>query len=80
MNATQQRNELLETLTVTVTAFGNWGEFKAAMQAGYCPTLRDRKLPKNASRQNRQHEKATRVLNALVRQEGFKVFDGVKVA
>lgn len=72
------RAELLDTLTTVVTAFRNWDEFKAAMRGGYCPTLRPEKLRKNASLNTRMFQKAKDTLAALVRQEGFKVWDGRK--
>lgn len=74
------RYEMLDTLTAAVTAFHTWADFKAAMTSGYVPTLWPRKLRKNASLNARMFAKATATLAAMVREEGFRVFDGQKVA
>lgn len=80
MTTTQlNRAELLDTLTMSVTAFSTWGEFKQAMEGGYVPTLRSRTLT-NASRTRRVYEKAVTMLRIMVREEGFKVFDGFNVS
>lgn len=66
--------ELLETLTTTQTAFRGWAEFKAAMDAGYVPTLRVKALAKNASLNARTENKAVVMLAKAVRSMGYKTF------
>lgn len=69
----------LNGLTKLVTAFGSWDEFKAAMVGGYCPTLHIEKVTRRMSASQRMFNQATNKLREMVRAEGFKVFDGVKV-
>lgn len=72
------REELLNVLTALVTGQGDWQTFKANMQAGYVPTIRTRKPTKRMSRQMRAWVRAEQMLAALIREEGFKVFDGMR--
>lgn len=70
----------LDRLTRDVTAFATWGEFRKAMTGGYVPTLWPRKLKRNASAASRLWEEKVAKLAAMVRAEGFRVFDGMRVA
>jgi hypothetical protein len=78
--AEQVKTVALNALTKVVTAFRTWDEFKAAMEGGYCPTLRVEKLTRRMSQKNRFFKQCTNKLRDMVRAEGFKVFDGQKVA
>lgn len=71
---------LMNVLTAALTGQGTWENFKKNMKAGYVPTIWPRKLRKNASRRDRTYAHAQTVFTALIRAEGFKVFDGEKVA
>ena len=70
----------LNGLTKEVTAFPTWDDFRKAMEGGYVPTLRNRPTLTNASEYTRFHEQVVAKLREMVRAEGFRVFDGVKVA
>lgn len=56
-----------DRLTRRLTAFNTFCEFKTAMSGGYCPTIYPR-------------TKRHRELTKLVREAGFKVFDGRTVS
>ena len=70
----------LDQLTRLVTACGSWAKFRDAMQAGYVPTIWPRSFRKNASRETREFAAAQVELTRLIRERGFRVFDGSKVA
>jgi hypothetical protein len=70
----------LNGLTKEVTAFPTWDDFRKAMEGGYVPTLRNRPTMTNASKYTRFREQAVTKLREMVRAEGFKVYDGEKVA
>jgi hypothetical protein len=62
------RGAYLDKLTKALTAFDTWGQFVAAMERGYVPTIySDRGV-------------RYRRLVQCVRAAGFKVYDGGRVA
>lgn len=69
----------LDRLTRTVTAFGTWGEMVAAMEGGYCPTLRPA-TRKPRGRKQQEWEAAVATLAGRVRAAGFRVYDGRTVS
>jgi hypothetical protein len=78
--AEQVKLVALNGLTKVVTAFKTWEEFKAAMNGGYCPTLRVAVSNRRTSSEQRFFNDATNKLREMVRAEGFRVFDGRTVA
>ncbi len=66
----------LTALTREVTAFETWEEFRLSMLGGYCPTLREEKVTRRSSDATRFYAQCVNKLAAMVRAEGFKVFDG----
>jgi hypothetical protein len=65
--ATRELNKL-NTLVVELTAFNSWLDMVNSMKTGYVPSI--------YSCRNRKHKE----LAKLVREQGFKVYDGQKVA
>lgn len=69
----------LNSLTREATAFSTWEAFRVAMVSGYVPTIWPRPLKRNATAQAKFFAECQVKLTEMVRAEGFRVFDGVKV-
>lgn len=69
----------LNAMTKEATAFASWNDFRAAMQAGYVPTMREKEIKRKGTNAS-FHQECVNKLAQMVRAEGFKVFSNGKVS